>query len=236
MGEFLFSDFSLRDDHCGQKVCSDAVLFAAWAWDGKPTEGHVLDIGSGSGVLALLTARACPETEVTAIELSPEACRDARINFEGSPWSKRLTLFEGSFEDFRPALPPAAIICNPPFFAGGAIAPDAARAGARHEGSLSYGSVIEYASRILQEDGRLLLLGPDDRSDDVVFSAELKGFKLRRHARVQTSPRKAPTRSFWEFRRQDGECINETIQIRDRSGAYSREYLRLVEGLYHHLA
>lgn len=236
MAVFQFSDFNVCDDHCGQKICSDSVLFAAWAWKECPSAGLVLDVGTGSGVLALISARECPEARVTAIELAPGACEDARMNFVSSPWSSRLTLFEGSYDVFEPSVPADAIICNPPFFNEGARALDSARAGARHEGRLSYTGVIRYSARVLSRSGRLFLLGPDERSGDVVFSAELAGLKLRRHARIKTAQQKAPARSFWEFTRPDGSCREETISIRDAQGNYTTEYLDLVGHLYHHLS
>lgn len=234
MAEFLFSDFSVRDDRCGQKVCSDSVLFAAWTWASHPAEGLVLDIGTGSGVLALLTARMCPRARVTAVELAPEACADARENFASSPWSPRLSLAEGSYESFD-ADNAEAIICNPPFFANGALSSDRRRADARHEGSLSYEGVVRYASRVLGDKGRLALMGPAEREAEVIFAAELAGLKAKRLARVRTSPRKDATRGFWEFSRADGPLSTEEIVIRNADGKYSDGYIALVGELYHHL-
>lgn len=235
MGKFRFSDFSVDDSRCGQKICSDAVLFAAWAWQGRPVRGTVLDIGTGSGLLALITARLCPDARVTAVELDSEACKDARENFAAFPHSHRPRLKECSFEAFVPDEPPEAIICNPPFFSTGALACEESRAAARHEASLSLESAARYAARHLAPDGRLLLIGPAEREEHTVFAAELAGLKLRRRALVRTTPRKAPTRAFWEFSPQDGPLESEEIDIRDADNRYSPEYLRLTEHLYHHL-
>lgn len=236
MSTFQFADFSLRDDNCGQKICSDSVLFGSWAWQHRPASGTVLDIGSGSGLLALLTARACPEAEIIALENSKEACADAASNFASSPWSGRISLVEGNFSDYIPGHEVEAIICNPPFFSTGAPAAEASRADARHEGSLSYASAISYAARYLLPEGRLMLVGPAERCEEVVFEAEMAGLKLRRQTLVCTSRRKSPTRAFWEFRRIDGNIDRTVLSIREASGAYSEDYLALVGSLYKKLA
>ncbi|MDE6278245.1 MAG: methyltransferase [Muribaculaceae bacterium] len=232
---FKFKDFRLSDAHCGQKVCSDAVLFAAWAWSELPACGTVLDVGAGSGLLSLITANCCPQAKVIAIEIDPGACTDAKENFASSPWSERLSLYEGNYLDFEPREPVDDVICNPPFFATGALANDAVRAGARHEGSLSYEGAIKYATKVLPPEGRLLLIGPTERESELIFAAEMAGLKIRRIMHVRTSPRREPTRAFWEFRKADGPIERGEMAVRNAEGKYSPEYLELVENLYHHL-
>ncbi len=232
---FQFKDFAVSDTHCGQKVCSDAVIFGAWAWQYEAAAGPVLDIGSGSGVLSLLCVRACPDALVCAIEIDPAAAADARYNFTASPWRDRLEVFEGDYRNFTPTLPPEAIICNPPFFSTGALADDASRAVARHENTLSYQGIITYAAAHLSTDGRLMLLGPSEREREVIFGAEMAGLKLRRRLCVRTVPRKAPVRGCWEFRRQDGPIESRELAMRDSSGNYSDDYRTLTANIYHHL-
>lgn len=236
---FRFSDFSLSDSRCGQKICSDAVLFGVWAWkDMAPCEKteNILDIGAGSGLLSLLSARSRPNSRITALEIDPDAALDATENFHSSPWVDRITLVEGDFSQFLPATPVDAIICNPPFFSGGGVAPEKSRALARHEASLSYESVAAYAARHLKRPGgRLLLLAPADRGDSVVFACELAGLKLRRSCQVSTTPAKAPTRLMLEFSISDGPISSENISIRNPDGKYTAQYLGLVGNIYHHL-
>ncbi|MDE6311634.1 MAG: methyltransferase [Muribaculaceae bacterium] len=232
---FHFKDFSVSDAHCGQKVCSDAVLFGAWAWRDEAVKGLVLDIGAGSGILSLLTARACPEACVYAIEIDDAAATDASENFVSSPWSERLHVFKADYRLFPPTLQPKAIICNPPFFSTGAPAEDSSRAAARHEASLSYEGAIKFAAIHLGTDGRLMLIGPAEREKEIVFAAELAGLKLRRRLSVRTVPRKAAVRACWEFRRQDGPIKSEEVAVRDDKGIYTKEYLNLIANIYHHL-
>lgn len=244
MSIFHFSDFSVSDDRCGQKVCSDAVLFGAWCSSkARRAPGSVLDIGCGSGVLALLMAREFPDALITGVEIEPGAAADARVNFAASPWSDRLELIVGSFEEVLS--PPDrwdAIICNPPFFSGGLCAPQAQRAGARHQDSLNFKSLCTYAAASLSPDGVLWVLIPAEGDSELLFQAELAGLTASRHCLVYTSPRKAARRAMWEFRLRKANAVSarpvveERIDIRDSSGAYTPQYLYLVEKLYHHLS
>lgn len=241
MSTFQFSDFQVRDDNCGQKVCSDSVLFGAWAARQAVSEpGKILDIGCGSGVLSLILARELPASTITGVEIDHAAAEDARLNFADSPWSGRLELIESSFEN---ACVPAggwnAIICNPPFFSGGLCAPEARRAGARHQDSLTFQSLCVYASRTLAPGAPLWVLIPAEADAELLFQAELAGLSPVRHCFVFTTARKAARRAMWEFRSRGTSAPNmreERIDIRDSSGEYTPAYLDLVEKLYHHLS
>jgi len=238
MGVFQFIDFAVDDSRCGQKICSDAVVLGAWTFNGVDTSAvrSVIDVGCGSGILSLLAARACPYANVTGLEIDADAAADARANFAASPWTGRLALAEGHFADFHPATPPDIIISNPPFFNSGEISPDACRASARHEISLTYPALFNYARTSLTTDGRLCFISPAEREDELLFACELAGLKLRRICRMYTSAKRpTPSRLLWTLSPSDGPITRERLDIRDYIGNYTEAYLALVGGLYHHL-
>ncbi len=236
MGSFKFKDFTLRDDNCGMKICSDSVLLGAWTFATPIPEASeirsVLDIGAGSGLLSLLAASLCPDAIVIGIEIEQGAAEDSRINFSASPWAERLHLVESDFAGYIPDVAPDVIISNPPYFATGEKSADTARAGARHEGALTYAGLLRYASATLAPEGVLSMISPADRRDDIIFNAEMEGLKLRRICDVRTSLRKPPQRTMWLFSRNDGPIAHQEISLRAASGNYSPEYRRLVEPIY----
>lgn len=235
MGVFKFKDFSVDDTHCGQKVCSDAVLFAVWAFRERPIKGPILDIGCGSGLLALFAAKFCPESTVTGIELSAEAVKDSVENFNRSPWSEKLSAAQCDFEAYQPRSPLEAIISNPPFFSTGEQAAGS-RGKARHEGSLNYSAIARYAQRALSPSGSLFLLSPHDRSEHIIFECEISGLHLHRLAEVATAEGKAPIRTMFEFRRNSCPLTKESITVRNRDGKYTSQYLKIVGDVYDHLS
>ncbi|MBD5218753.1 MAG: methyltransferase [Bacteroidales bacterium] len=225
MAVFHFLQFDVDDRDCGMKICSDSVLLGGWFFRPYPGAARVLDVGSGSGVLALIAAQFCPQALITGIEIDPAAARTSTYNFDHSPWATRLNTFEGSFENF-PATQADLIVSNPPYFTNGEKAQCNRRATARHQSSLTYASLSAFAARNLTPHGHLGLVAPAEFEDDIIFGAELAGLCLNRLCRVRTSPRKAPTRILLDFSRLDTTPVISELAIRDEN------YIALVGDLY----
>ena len=232
MALFRFKRFDVDDRDCGQKICSDSVLLGAWFLSAHIDAKSVLDVGTGSGLFALMATDMLPGASVTAVELEAEAAAAAKHNFEASPWASRLKLLEGDFHIAHQTDGYDLIICNPPFFSNGERAENHARASARHEDTLSYSSLIDFASDNLAHDGHLGLIAPADREQEIIFHGELAGLSLRRLCRVHTSSQKPATRILMDFSRTPGAQQTQKLAIRESSGAYSDSYLSLVSDIY----
>ncbi|MCM1066011.1 MAG: methyltransferase [Muribaculaceae bacterium] len=232
MADFHFKQFDVDDRGCGMKVCSDSVLLGAWFASAHPSARTVADVGAGSGILALICAQCCPEAHIHALELDSGAAEAAVYNFGRSPWADRLEVVHGDFSLWQPGAALDLIISNPPYFTTGETAPDAARAAARHQQGLSYASLIAKARLWLAPDGHLGMVSPADIADDIIFAAEMAGLKLRRRLDVVGSPRKAPTRTLWDFAGADGSCHCDTLMLRRPDGTPTEEYIKLVEPFY----
>ena len=232
------------------KVNTDGVLLGAVV----PVCGadcRVLDIGTGTGVIALMLAqRLTSDTEqasrmqplrILGIDIDPDAAAEAADNFASSEWAEALTSEEISLESLEVRLAGAAseafdiIVSNPPYYDSSLTNPDGKKAVARHtdlpQGSLSYREVMEFAARHLSEPGRLSVVLPSDQEFAALRYARMCGLHLSRLLRVRTVERKQPKRFIATFVTAPCECLPHMLTIMEK-GKYTDEYISLVKDFY----
>ena len=225
---FSFKQFHVDDSACAMKVGTDGVLLGAWA----DTEGarRVLDAGAGSGLVALMTAQRNPDAIIDAVEIDPEAAEACKKNVEASPWSDRITVHQGSFEDLKG--PYDLIISNPPFYTEDLHSPDKTRARARHAGELSPMTLVAYAAGHLSETGNLAMITPTTVQDELTFECALKGLNVRRLTYVSSKSGRQPHRLLWQISRKSEPCTQEREAIADGHDGWTEWYARLTEDFY----
>ena len=230
---FEFRRFVVRQDRCAMKVGTDGTLLGAWAAmaDG---EGRVLDIGTGTGLIALMMAQRYPHCRVTAIDIDPEAVAQAAGNVAASPFADRIRVLASdvsAYADDEAGFD--AIVSNPPYFNQSLECPDGQRTMARHTSSLSYAQLMEAAWRLLREDGVLSLIIPDDCRAALEAEARLRGFFLTRFCAVRTTPRKAPKRYLMEFRKSPAAELDRQEGVLEiQPNARSPWYQSLTQDFY----
>ncbi len=211
---FRFRQFAIDDRRCGLKIGTDGVMLGAWACCPRPY-GHILDVGAGSGLIALMMAQRYPGARITAVELDGESAKDMRLNIAQSPWPDRIEALECDFRSAEGLYD--LIVSNPPFFTTGERAPEAARALARHAGALSPVSLIHYATRHLSPGGRLSMVIPVEKTSHgdtcsvLETEAAVARLALVRRTDVSTSPRRGVTRSLMEFSNVPGEPAARSV-------------------------
>lgn len=232
--EFRFKQFSVRHDRCAMKVGTDGVLLGAWARVGGL---RLLDIGTGTGLLALMAAQRSPEARVTAVEIDPEAFAQAKENVGRSPFADRIEVLLQDIRSYEPPRPFETILCNPPFFSEDTLPPSASRALARHASLLSFGDLISVVSqRLLAPDGVFHVILPYGESNQFENEAFIRGLKTIRRCLVRTVERKPPRRVLLSLSPASSafsvSSTSETLVLQAPDGSRSPEYARLTADFY----
>ncbi len=225
---FQFRQFAIRQNRCAMKVGTDGTLLGAWARGGLT----ILDIGTGTGLIALMMAQRFPAARVVGIDIDAEAVRQARENVVASPF-RHVDIQEAGVQTFgRSSSPFEAIVCNPPYFEASLECPDAQRTLARHTASLSYRDLMASAWRLLADNGEFSVVIPFNCKSRVESEAVLAGFFKSRECAVKTTPRKQPRRYLMAFRKHScGLELSEGV-IETMPNVRSEWYQQLTKDFY----
>ena len=150
---FQFQQFRINQDRCAMKISTDAVMLGALADAISPRE--ILDVGTGTGVIALMLAQRFPKANVQAVEIDSETASQALENFRSNTFSDRIQLWEGRFQDFEPQLNYDLIVSNPPYFPDHLKSSDVQRNMALHTDELSFDDLLGKVIQLLKDDGQL---------------------------------------------------------------------------------
>lgn len=215
------------------KVGTDGTLLGAWAHGGR----CILDVGTGTGLIALMMAQRFPQASVTGIDIDGLAARQAAENVAASPFSGRVTIANVSLQQFSEAGAEAgrfdAIVANPPYYNHSLPSPDAQRTVARHALTLTYGGLMRAAKKLLSEDGELSVVVPFDSLSLMESEACLAGFFKSRQCDVRTTPRKQPRRYLLAFRKHPPEAVEHEEGVLEASpGQRSEWYAGLTREFY----
>lgn len=222
---FEFKQFSVDDEQCAMKVGTDGVLLGAWA--DVAESKHILDIGTGSGLIALMVAQRSVEAKVLGIDIDANAVSQARSNFAKSPWSERLTAEQCDVRELCTEQQFDHIVSNPPYFVETTESPNEARATARHATHLKFGDIIAVAERLLADGGGLSVILPTDVAA-MFRRAAFERLWLSRQTNVVTKPGEAPRRTMMEFRKTP-HPLNPHCDILAIGGP---EYREIVKDFY----
>lgn len=224
---FRFKHFTVWQDSCAMKVGTDGTLLGAWAEGGK----RILDIGTGTGLIALMMAQRFPEAQVDGIDVEPEACGQACRNVQLSPFAGRICIANTSLQEFSGGSYDA-IVCNPPFFVGSLGCPDKSRTVARHADTLTYDELFAGVSSCLADAGVFSAIIPFDCRERFERAAVCHGLFTSRVCAVKTTPRKYPRRYLLAFRKYPCSVPTTEECIGDGEGRRSEWYERLTKEFY----
>lgn len=230
---FHFKQFSVADEKCGMKVGTDGTIHGAWAPvpEGK---ARILDIGTGSGLMALMFAQRCPEAMITGVDIDAGAAEQAAENFAASPWSDRLRVIHTPVqlleeEEFD------LVASNPPYFVDSLKNPDAARLKARHTDTLSFGALVGHSARLARKGGIVSYVLPIEAEQPVLHLAAENGLTPIHITRVHTRNTKPAKRVMIAMKKgpYSTPCVIDTLCLMDDNGQpRSEQYKALCREFY----
>ena len=230
---FNFKQFTVAQDRCAMKIGTDGVLLAAWASLDKNPDS-ILDIGTGTGVIALMLAQRSEAETIDALELDDDAYEQAVSNFEESPWGDRLFCYHAHLYEFVTEIDDRydLIVCNPPFFNEDQKTPSDVRNQARFEDAMPFELVVASARKLLNEDGIFCIIIPHNRElelIDLAAKAELFPIKI---TRVKGTPESKEKRSLLSFSFENIETKIDELVIELARHEYTESYINLVKDFY----
>ncbi len=222
-GIFRFKQFEIRQNNSAMKVGTDGVLLGAWADVGGVTTA--LDIGTGTGLIALMLAQRGVK-RVTAVEIDHAAADEAKANVAASPWPDAVEIIESDFLTLESPRLYDLIITNPPFFSETLLSPDPRRAAARSATTLPLDKLMAHASQWLAPDGRMAIVLPCNRVDELTYAAALNRLHISRLCMVAHHEGKAPRRTLAELSPAPQPTVRTSLFIQ------SQQYTELTNEFY----
>lgn len=243
---FHFKQFSIYQDRCAFKVGTDGILLGAWAAktpalnQAETAVSHALDIGTGTGLIALMLAQRFPQAVIDAIEVDAQSAAQAAENVAQSPWADRVSVINTAVQAFKGHTQQSydLIVSNPPFFSSAHnLAAEGRREGTRQTTQLSYKDLLHCVNRLLGENGRFCTILPSSASDSFCQLAAVENLHCTKKTAVRPVPHKPPHRHLLQFERtphptQTNDLIIETA-IRHH---YTPDFIALTNSFYLNIA
>lgn len=242
---FQFKQFTIHQDHCAMKVTTDGCLFGAYAahwslsnWVNKLLKEdylNILDIGSGTGLLSLMTAQTNSTAIIDAIEIDPNAAKQSKENFNASPWKNNLQVHQLSIQDFifSNIKKYDLIISNPPFYEQQLKGDNQLKNTAHHSEDLPLNELFVCVNKLINANGYFIVLLPFYRTNEAIKIAETNHLFLQQKVLVKQTPKHNYFRSILIFNGTKIEnIIEEIITIKDDKNQYTPRFQQLLEAYY----
>lgn len=233
MKPFHFKQFVIHQDRCAMKVGTDGVLLGAWA---DVTGVHkALDIGAGTGVIAIMLGQRTESAEIHAVEIDKDSFTQAQENMAAAPWGERLQVLHVSIQEYLRSAKDRydLIVSNPPFFSGGTFSNNQDRNSVRHTVKLPHGDLLTAARTLLKEEGRFCVILPF--LEGLRFEELARSYKLYCTRKMEVRPKadKAIERLLLEFERREKEQSKEMLVIqKEKRNNWTEDYIALTGDFY----
>ena len=228
---FKFKSFDISQSEAAMKVGTDGVLLGAWA---NPTSypHKILDIGTGTGLIAIMLAQRFSESNIEAIEIDKLTCIEAQSNAQASPWAERIQIAHCSLQNYSSAVNFDLIVCNPPFFSKTTKPNNQRRALARNSESLELGFLIEKSHKLLNEHGMLALVLPSNEYTNIQSYAQSAGLFITQICWVRGNEKSPVKRLLIGLSKKKATVKESDLTIENSRHNYTEDYKKLCEDFY----
>ncbi|RPD93436.1 methyltransferase domain-containing protein [Aureibaculum marinum] len=230
---FKFKQFTILQDQCAMKIGTDGVLLGAWT-SLKNNPYSILDIGTGTGVIALQLAQRSDAEIIDALEIDSNAFEQAVTNFENSPWGDRLYCYHASLNEFTEEIDDKydLIVSNPPFYKDHYQSNNNTRNIARFTEFLSFETLLKSVSDLLSNNGIFTVIIPFKEEEEFILLAKKHGLIASKTCHVKGTPTAPIKRSLIEFSFIEKTRTIENLTIETKRHHYTAEYISLVKDFY----
>ena len=229
---FRFKQFEVDQGNCAMKINTDGVLLAGWA---VARQAHaILDIGTGTGVIALMLAQRFPEAMVDAVEIDAEAAQQAALNFNTAPFSNAMQVLEGSFTDYQEAEQRYdLIVSNPPFYTNSLINPDARKKLARHADALFFEQLMAFVAVKLNEKGSFQCIVPTELADWMVTTLlPQHQLFLQAQLEIRSFAGEPVIRKILKIGKEETAVLEDSLVIYAERGVYTEAYKKILQPFF----
>lgn len=225
-----FKQFAITQDKCAMKVTTDGVLLGAWA--NVHGAQNILDIGTGTGLIALMMAQKNKEAIVDAIDIDGDAYRQAKGNFENSAWAYRLNAVHSSLQTYGSGKKYDVIISNPPYFVNDLKTGNTQKDIGKHSTALTYSELLNGINRMLAETGRAFLVIPAFNLKLVEDIAGNEGLFITHQTAVIAVQGKKPYLQLLRLERKICKYETDSIVIQEKAGEFMEQFRLLTKDFY----
>ncbi|MFM1878897.1 MAG: hypothetical protein RLZZ241_1763 [Bacteroidota bacterium] len=232
-GLFRFKEFHIEQNRAAMKVGTDGVLLGAWASiDHNPQT--ILDIGAGTGLIALMLAQRSEALQIDAVEIEPSAFETCTRNFEASPWCDRLFCYHAEASEFAEEFGPDydLIVSNPPFHLERVVSPHAGRDLARRQDFLPFEKLIYAVAQLLAPNGRFEVIIPFQGEEDFLNKANRFGLFPCRITRIKGNASSPVKRSLISLQREAQNLQSDELILEKDRNVYTEAYIALTREFY----
>jgi tRNA1Val (adenine37-N6)-methyltransferase len=230
---FLFKQFQIHQDRCAMKIGTDGVLLGAWtSLEHQPRS--ILDIGAGTGIIALMLAQRSFAETLDGIEIDEDAYEQCAHNFEASNWADRLFCYHASLEEFVAEIEDKydLIVSNPPFYSELVSSGNEPRDIARQNQSLPFEALLNSVAQLLTENGTFSTIIPFKEEERFLELASALNLYPKRLVRVKGNPKSEIKRSLLELQLGKTTVEIKNLTIESSRHQYTQEYIDLTKDYY----
>ena len=231
MSIFRFKQFIIHQENAKMKVGTDSIILGS-AIKIKSKYKHILDIGTGTGLLSLMIAQKSSNQDITAVEIDSNAYHQAKINIDKCKWRNKINLIHTDAKELEIDIKYDLIICNPPYFSKSKQSIITSKNTARHQVELTFKDLLNIWDKIGKDDSDLACIVPIIESKKLNKIVKSQGNYLTYYLEVRSNPNSNPKRAVMLFSKNKIETIKSELCIHNNEGVYSKEYINMTKDFY----